>query len=259
MFTSCGWFFDDIAGIEALQVLRYAARAIELAGASAARLGAGLLDRLAHAQSNDPAVGNGRDLYMKAVKPRVPAPLRVAAGYAALRCVAPGAALTMSGCYAVQDEGARLHLTHCRTGREYAARVSVERRGTARLVIDVTSADTPAPTRLALADLPERQRLAVTRAIRREIIARRFTPDELAELATGADVLPHVAARALLRAVTALERDQSAATIGAVSDLVDLLDLDNQHIPFDVQTEFYRIRPQVPRDLAGRLGFAEGD
>ncbi len=32
MFTSCGWFFDDIAGIEALQVLRYAARAIELAG-----------------------------------------------------------------------------------------------------------------------------------------------------------------------------------------------------------------------------------
>ena len=183
----------------------------------------------------------------------------MAAGYAALRCVAPGAALTMSGCYAVQDEGDRLHLTHCRTGREYAARVSVERRGTARLVIDATPADTPDPMRLALADLPERQRLAVTGAIRREIIARRFTPDELAELATGADVLPHVAARALLRAVTALERDQSAAAIGAVSDLVDLLDLENQHIPFDVQTEFYRIRPQVPRDLAQRLGFAEGD
>ena len=36
MFTSCGWFFDDIGGIEALRVLRYAARAIELAGASAA-------------------------------------------------------------------------------------------------------------------------------------------------------------------------------------------------------------------------------
>jgi alpha-amylase/alpha-mannosidase (GH57 family) len=260
MFTSCGWFFDDIAGIETLQVLRYAARAIELAGASAPRLEAGLLDRLALAESNDPAVGNGRDLYMNAVKPRVPAPLRVAAGYAALRCVAPRAASATTGCYAVEGEGDRLHLTHCRTGREYAARVSVERRGTARLVIDATSADTPAPTRLALADLPERQRLAVTGAIRREIIARRFTPDEAAELATGADVLlPHVAARALLRAVTALEHDQSAAAIGVVSDLVDLLDLENQHIPFDVQTEFYRIRPQVPRDLARRLGFAEGD
>ena len=126
-------------------------------------------------------------------------------------------------------------------------------------LIDVTPADTPGPTRLALADLPERQRLAVSGAIRREINARRFTPDEAAELATGADVLPHVAARALLRAVAALEHDQSAAAIGAVSDLVDLLDLENQHIPFDVQTEFYRIHPQVPRDLAQRLGFAEGD
>lgn len=31
MFTSCGWFFSDISGIEAKQILRYAARAIELA------------------------------------------------------------------------------------------------------------------------------------------------------------------------------------------------------------------------------------
>jgi hypothetical protein len=30
MFTSCGWFFDDISGIEAIQVLMYASRAIEL-------------------------------------------------------------------------------------------------------------------------------------------------------------------------------------------------------------------------------------
>ncbi|HVE66899.1 MAG TPA: DUF3536 domain-containing protein, partial [Thermoanaerobaculia bacterium] len=31
MYTSCGWFFDDPAGIETRQVLRYAARAVELA------------------------------------------------------------------------------------------------------------------------------------------------------------------------------------------------------------------------------------
>src|SRR5262249_24646836 len=30
MFTSCGWFFSDLAGIETVQVLRYAARAVEL-------------------------------------------------------------------------------------------------------------------------------------------------------------------------------------------------------------------------------------
>jgi len=70
MFTSCGWFFDDIAGIESVIVLRSAARAIELAGspAEAARLEGGLLERLALAPSNDPAIGSGRELYLKQVK-----------------------------------------------------------------------------------------------------------------------------------------------------------------------------------------------
>src|SRR5207244_12648692 len=61
MFTSCGWFFDDIAGIESVIVLRSAARAIELSGPEAARLEAGLLERLALAPSDDPAVGSGRE------------------------------------------------------------------------------------------------------------------------------------------------------------------------------------------------------
>ena len=68
MFTSCGWFFDDIAGIESVIVLRSAAQAIELAGADAPRLEAGLLERLAQAPSNDPAVGTGRELYLSRVK-----------------------------------------------------------------------------------------------------------------------------------------------------------------------------------------------
>ena len=70
MFTSCGWFFDDIAGIESVIVLRSAARAIELAGppAEQARLEAGLLERLAQAPSNDSGVGSGRELYLQRVK-----------------------------------------------------------------------------------------------------------------------------------------------------------------------------------------------
>ena len=70
MFTSCGWFFDDIAGIESVIVLRSAARAIELAGPppEQARLEAGLLERLALAPSNDAAVGSGRELYLQRVK-----------------------------------------------------------------------------------------------------------------------------------------------------------------------------------------------
>jgi alpha-amylase/alpha-mannosidase (GH57 family) len=74
MFTSCGWFFDDIAGIEAVQILRYAARAIELAGADAPRLEAGLLERLARAESNAPGVGSGRQVYLERAKRRVPRP-----------------------------------------------------------------------------------------------------------------------------------------------------------------------------------------
>ena len=70
MFTSCGWFFDDIAGIEAVQILRYAARAIDLAGPEGPRLEAALLDRLAMALSNDPARGNGRDIYRDLVRVR---------------------------------------------------------------------------------------------------------------------------------------------------------------------------------------------
>ena len=33
MYTSCGWFFDDVSGLEPTQNMKYAARAIELAGA----------------------------------------------------------------------------------------------------------------------------------------------------------------------------------------------------------------------------------
>ncbi|HVH11021.1 MAG TPA: DUF3536 domain-containing protein [Gemmatimonadales bacterium] len=74
MFTSCGWFFDDIAGIESVIVLRSAARAIDLAGPAAARLEAGLVERLAAAPSNDAAVGSGRQLYLERVRTRAAAP-----------------------------------------------------------------------------------------------------------------------------------------------------------------------------------------
>ena len=68
MFTSCAWFFDDLARIETIQVLKYAAFAIELSG-DAARLEAGLLERIGDAKSNDPKEGTGRDIWRTKVKP----------------------------------------------------------------------------------------------------------------------------------------------------------------------------------------------
>src|SRR2546427_13201081 len=87
MFTSCGWFFDDIAGIESVIVLRSAARAIELAGPDASRLEAGLLERLALAPSNDPAVRSGRELFLTRGKRGTPA-----ASCSARACTRPGGA-----------------------------------------------------------------------------------------------------------------------------------------------------------------------
>lgn len=71
MFTSCGWFFDDLARIEGLQVLRYAARAVELAGpGEGAGLELALLETLAGARSNDPSEGSGADLYLRRIGAR---------------------------------------------------------------------------------------------------------------------------------------------------------------------------------------------
>ena len=83
MFTSCGWFFDDISGLEAMQVLMYASRAIELSQPWAEiDLEKGLMDFLNKAQSNDPAYGHGSNIYQSRVKPLRADSYRLAAHYA---------------------------------------------------------------------------------------------------------------------------------------------------------------------------------
>ena len=67
--TSCGWFFDDIAGLEGRQVLRYAAHAIALAGSESGRLEAGFIEKLGDARSNDPAAGSAADMFRQLLQP----------------------------------------------------------------------------------------------------------------------------------------------------------------------------------------------
>ena len=74
MFTSCGWFFDDIGGIEPRQNLCYAARAIALAGPEGAGLETALLRELQDAVSNDASLGTAREIYERTARPRIPAP-----------------------------------------------------------------------------------------------------------------------------------------------------------------------------------------
>jgi uncharacterized protein DUF3536/glycosyl hydrolase family 57 len=67
--TSCGWFFDDFAGLEGRQVLRYAAHAISLAGADAGRLEAGIIEKLGSARSNDAHAGTAADVFRRYFQP----------------------------------------------------------------------------------------------------------------------------------------------------------------------------------------------
>ncbi len=66
MYTSCGWFFDEISGIEAVQVLSYAARALDLVARFTKKtLEPEFIERLDEAQSNIAGMGSGADIYRK--------------------------------------------------------------------------------------------------------------------------------------------------------------------------------------------------
>ena len=70
MYTSCGWFFSELSGIETLQIMKYAARVIELMdelGLPSPR--ARFLELMAEAQSNIPGFGTGTDLYLRFAEP----------------------------------------------------------------------------------------------------------------------------------------------------------------------------------------------
>ncbi|MEM9905875.1 MAG: DUF3536 domain-containing protein, partial [Cyanobacteria bacterium P01_D01_bin.44] len=83
MYTSCGWFFEEISRPEGTQILRYAGRAIELAEeVSGQGLEAGFLERLAHAPSNIAHFKNGAGIYRDLVLPSRIALEKVAAHYA---------------------------------------------------------------------------------------------------------------------------------------------------------------------------------
>jgi alpha-amylase/alpha-mannosidase (GH57 family) len=79
MYTSCGWFFADISGIETVQNMAYACRAIELASRwSTLPLEEMLLEYLGEAWSNFPELGNGADIYRRSVRSQRVTPRMVA-------------------------------------------------------------------------------------------------------------------------------------------------------------------------------------
>ena len=71
MYTSCGWFFADLSGLETIIVLQHASRAMELAREmTSGELERMFLNHLSEAQSNLPEMGDGKQVYQRLVKPR---------------------------------------------------------------------------------------------------------------------------------------------------------------------------------------------
>ena len=85
MYTSCGWFFDELTGIETVQVMQYAGRVIQIAeGVFEEPFEEQFLDRLSKAQSNLREHGDGRQVYMNMVRPAKVDLLKMAEHYAVI-------------------------------------------------------------------------------------------------------------------------------------------------------------------------------
>ena len=140
MYTSCGWFFNDLAGLETVQVLRYAARVVDLL----VELGEpspeeAFLEVLAKAESNVAVEGNGRDVWRRHVVPARVDAARVVAHLALMELLERRSPAARIGAFEVEvldhdhsdrglpagraERGALalctgcVRLTHIRTGR----------------------------------------------------------------------------------------------------------------------------------------------
>ena len=261
LFTSCGWFFDDLAGIEALQILRYAARALELTGSRQPELEEGFLKRLDEAFSNETPPRSGRAVFLEEVKPRIPAHLRVAAGAALFEAVASSAGVSeadadagpgrtkaapgetpspgVPGFQVTTMTPEVFQITHERTGRQWEVETRIHRPSSGQGAVAVRISGEGAEfTPIDLKDVPEGFRIPITRVLTGEV------PD---------------LRQALIAAVEALERDwesdagPSLTKVGRVRDLADLHILLEVPIPFDAQTSLFRVLTDAPPPAARRL------
>jgi hypothetical protein len=229
MFTSCGWFFDEISGLEPVQILRHAALALAyLRDLGASDLEPELLRRLAAAPSNVAEYGDGAGVYRRLVSPAVVEPARVIAHYA------------ITGLFEEHGDDARVYAY--RVARLDEAReadgATALRVGHVRLRSEITG-DTR-ETSYALLHLGGRE---VTCAVRAEDglssydtmkadLRRRYASGNLPEVARGFDEhfpgerygLPHLFPEERRRLLACLPEDASGlrdavrGALGAVED-----------------------------------------
>ena len=282
MYASCGWFFGDIAGLEASLVIRMAAHACDLiAEAGGVPPVRAVLDALAAGKSNRPHGGTGADVWRRAMGDRVT--FARAIGRVALGTLAAGAPLEappsvpgfdveiLHGTTGAAPGGStlsgRARALHHRTGREAAADFQALRRPRGmmevrvddeRLALDDLGAEARSavlmsalPSLIPEASEPEVARLILRAA--RDFLPDRETPEGLAR--QGLLVRVMVALLGPVRGRPGSEAFQIAA------ELLDVADLppgsrQRRELEELVAGELDRGRPPASlRALAAKLGF----
>jgi hypothetical protein len=274
IFTSCGWFFDDLAGIEPVQILRYAARALELAGPGRAPLEEGFMGRLQKARSNEVPERDGATIFLQEAKPGIPTYVRVAAGTMALAREGKEVP-AISGFRTELAGGNELRVTQAATGRSHDLEVEVEGATPRKLRIRVrdlgvrTWENPPEGTEylLEVRDLPEAFRVPLEELALQEALDQWVLPEDQAALLAGRESLEQVLNRALVSAVREMAAQENdtipdPAILLRVEELALLHTRRGLSIPFDAQTDFYQIqetaspeRGAALRPLQGSLGF----
>jgi hypothetical protein len=110
MYTSCGWFFDELSGLETVQCIRYAGRVVDLAEQLFREdIEPAFLERLAQAKSNIPEHSDGAQIYRRWVRPAVIDLPTVAAHYAIASVFDPPSESERVYCYDIERQNYTVH------------------------------------------------------------------------------------------------------------------------------------------------------
>lgn len=249
LFTSCGWFFDDLEGLEPLQVLRYAARGLDLLGPRSPEVRSEFLERLEKATTNEDPPRTGKQVFLEDAEPRVPAHLRVAGGAAVWDSLRDGGSADDKTIGSAPSVGVPVYdvlpvsegtfeIMHRRTLRSWTVETRLRRPSHDGGVVAVRLAGGgQAWTDLTFEDIPEGYRRPIAEAIEKQV------PDPSASLLAAVGDL----------AEESTDPNTLPERIGRVQGLADLVVFLGDPIPIQAQTRFFRILDNADPEEAKRL------
>jgi hypothetical protein len=277
MYASCGWFFDDIAGLEASLIIRIGAHALDLLGEAGGTPPIDdVLDALAAGKSNRREEGTGADVFRRVSRDRVTSAHAV--GASALETLVspsaiPGATtgfdVAFTGQMSAHANGSRtlVGTARARQRRIGATEVltvdaAVHREGAFTVTVD--------GERYTLEDLGDETRAAIAMAALPSLLADIQKPEVARLVVAAAKGMPPdgetpegVGRRAdLSRALLALLAHPTVEALRLAGELLDVLDLppgtaDRRALEERVWALLAQGRQTPPlRALASKLGFA---